>query len=190
MVKTALVIISDGVEDVEAVAPVDIMFRAGVKVTVAGLSGEPVKCAYGNTLIPNTTIDDIDSLYDAIVLPGGSQNADNLAANKKVIDLVKLHFNEGKLVAAICASPGRVLAETANIVDGKMMTGFPEYQDKIENAGGFYTDDMVTVDGNLITGIGPGAAFLFGLEIVEYLVNKQVTIDFARKWRIRREMFD
>lgn len=190
MVKKALVIISDGFEDVEAVAPVDIMNRAGVQVTVASLVDGPVKGAYGNTLVPHTTIDKIDTLYDAIVLPGGTDNAENLAKHSKVIELIHAHFAEGKLVAAICASPGRVLGEAANIIKGKMVTGFPGYQEKVEATGGFYTDELVTVDGNIITGMGPGAAILFGLEIIEYLINKQITDEFAAKWRVRREMMD
>lgn len=190
MVRKALVIISDGVEDVEAVAPVDIMYRAGVGVTIAGLVDGPVKGAYGNTFVTHTTVDQIDSLYDAIVLPGGAKNADNLAESRIVVELVQAHFAEGKLVASICASPGRVLGEAAKIIRGKKVTGYSGYREKIENAGGIYTDDLVTTDGNIITGIGPGAAILFGLEIVEYLVSKQITDEFARKWRIRREMFD
>lgn len=186
MAKRALVLISEGFEDVEAVAPVDILTRAGVEVTIAGLAEGAVKGAYGNTVLAHTTINKIDDLYDAIVLPGGSKNADNLAENKKVIELVKKHFEAGMLVAAICASPGRVLAEEAGILNSRKATGFPGYEDKIINGGGSYTDEHVTVDGNIITGMGPGAAMLFGLEIVSYLVGNEIADEFAAKWRIKR----
>ena len=186
MVKTALVIISNGVEDVEAVAPVDIMYRAGIKITIAGLTSGPVKAAYGNTIVPHITIDQVDDLYDAIVLPGGYENAINLAGNEKVLKLIHAHYAEGKLVAAICASPALVLGEAAGLIRGKRVTGFPGTQEIIENTGGEYTDELITVDGNIITGMGPGTAILFGLEIVEYLISKQVTDELVAKLRVRR----
>jgi 4-methyl-5(b-hydroxyethyl)-thiazole monophosphate biosynthesis len=187
MAKTALLILSEDFEDIEGVAPVDILTRAGVEVTIAALKKGPVRVAYGNTIVPHTTIDNINMLYDAVILPGGSKNADNLAENPAVIELIKKHNEAGMLVAAICASPGRVLAETAGILKGKKATGFPDYAAKITAGGGIYTDDSVTVDGNIITGMGPGAAILFSLEIVEYLVSKQITDEFAARWRVKRE---
>jgi 4-methyl-5(b-hydroxyethyl)-thiazole monophosphate biosynthesis len=186
MAKRALIIISEGFEDIEGIAPVDILYRAGVEVTVAGLRDGPVKAAYGNTVFTHTTVDNIEGLYDAIILPGGAKNADNLASNARVIELIKQHHESGKLVAAICASSGRVLAEEARILDGKKATGFPGYKDKIADGGATYTDEPVTVDGNLITGMGPGAAMLFGLQICEYLVSKEIADELAEKWRIKR----
>jgi 4-methyl-5(b-hydroxyethyl)-thiazole monophosphate biosynthesis len=186
MNKKALIILAEGVEDIEAVTPVDVLTRAGVDVTIAGISGGPVKAAYGNILMTHISIDKISSLFDAIILPGGLPNAQKLAVHPKVVELVKKHFKAGKLVAAICASPGLVLAEAANILKGKKATGFPDFNDKLEAGGAIITDQPVTADGNIITGMGPGAALLFGLMLVEYLVDKKTADSFAKKWRISR----
>lgn len=185
MAKTALIIIADGVEDMEAVAAIDVLTRAGVEVAVAGLKPGPVKAAYGTTVVPETSIDQIESLYDAIVLPGGWDNAESLAADPKVIALIHRHYDEGKLVAAICASPAMVLAEAAGILKGKRATGFPGLTDRLTAGGANFTDQAVTEDGNIITGLGPGAALPFALRVAKYLVGDKIPSELADRWRIR-----
>jgi 4-methyl-5(b-hydroxyethyl)-thiazole monophosphate biosynthesis len=187
MKKKVLVVLADGFEDIEAVTPIDMLTRAGVEVTIAGLKGGPVKAAYGTTIVPHTTIEQINGLYDGIVLPGGADNAESLAAHPKVIDLVRKHHEAGKLVGAICASPGQVLAEAAGILRAKNATGapLPEYNERLAAGGAQLTDQPVTVDGNIVTAMGPGAALQFGLTLAEYLTDRATVDGFAKKWRVK-----
>lgn len=182
--KRALVLLAEGFEDIEAVTPVDILTRAGVDVTVASLEKGPVKGAYGNTIIADTTLEKIEGLYDCLILPGGLKNAQILASHDEVIELVKSHFDAGKLVAAICAAPAFVLAEAAGILAGRKAASDPNFSDILESGGAEFTDKAVTVDGNIITGMGPGAALPFALKLAEYLAGEETVRALAEKWRI------
>ena len=186
MSKKAVVILTEGFEDMEAVVPIDIMTRAGIEVTIASPGEGPVRAAYGTTIMPTTTIDRVTDLYDAIVFPGGGRNAQSLAADRRVVDIARRHYGAGELVAAICASSGCVLAEAAEILKGKRATGDPGFNDKLAAGGAIITDELVTIDGNIITGMGPGAAMLFGLQIAEYLCGKEAAEVLARRWRVER----
>ncbi len=120
MPKSALVILAEGFEDIEAVAPIDVLTRAGIAVTVAGITPGPVKAAYGTTILPTCDFDKArTSEYDALVFPGAVGNAEALAADFRVVELIRRYNTLGKLVAAICASPSHVLGEAAGILKGK-----------------------------------------------------------------------
>jgi 4-methyl-5(b-hydroxyethyl)-thiazole monophosphate biosynthesis len=188
MDKHVLVVLSDGFEDIEAVAPIDILNRAGVKVTVASLNPGPVQAAYGTTIIPHTTVDEVtERVFDGIVLPGGARNAESLAANRQVIDLIHRHCESGKLVAAICASPGLVLAEAAGVLGGRRASSAKGFESKLTAHGATCTGLPVTCDGNFVTASGPGAALLFGLQLVEYLIGKHAADELAVRWQIVRQ---
>ncbi len=184
--KTALVVLSAGFEDIEAVAPIDILTRSGVKVTIAAINPGQVAAAYGSILVPHTTLDTIHDLCDAVVLPGGLANAETLAASRRLVDLVKQHHTAGKLVAAICASPALVLGEAAGLLKGKRATGAPGFYDRLAACGADVTRAHVTIDGNIITGMGPGSAIAFGLQIAEYLVGREIPDELADRWQISR----
>lgn len=186
MSKRALVVLAEGFEDIEAVAPIDVLTRSGVEVTVASLTPGPVKAAYGLSLQPTTTVETINATYDAIMFPGGRKNAQALAASTKAIELAKKHAAEGKIVAAICAAPSHVLGEAAGLLKGKRATGDPSFNDKLAASGATVTNENVTQDGQFITGMGPGAAMLFALQLAENLVGKETADSFAAKWRINR----
>ncbi len=186
MKKKALLVLSDGFEDIEGIAIIDILNRVQVDLTIANLIPGTIKGAYGTTIIPDTDLNSVKGQYDAIIFPGGRKNAENLAFSEKVIELTKKNYFEGKLVAAICASPGHVLAEAANILTGKRATGDPVFNDKLARGGAIITDELVTQDGNIITGMGPGAALQFALKIAEYLVGGETPDSFAAKWRLKR----
>lgn len=186
MSKKALIVMADGFEDIEAVAPIDVLNRAGVEVVLAGLQNRPIEAAYGITLVPHTSIDEIDGLYDCVIFPGGRKNAESLAASDRVIEIARKHFDSGKLVAAICAAPSHVLAEAAGILKGRRATGDPGFNDRLAAAGAIVTNEQVTVDGDIITGRGPGAAMLFALMLTEKLAGKEIADQFAGKWSISR----
>lgn len=177
--------LAEGFEDVEAVSPIDVLNRVGVEVTVASLTSGSVNGAYGNTVVPDLTVAEVgQTMYDGIVLPGGVYNANSLAGSAEVLEIVRKHSEAGKLVAAICASPGTVLAEAAGILNGHRSTSAPGFEDKVRAGGAEFTDEEVTVDGHLITARGPGAALRFGLKLAEYLVGREEPEKLARLWRI------
>ncbi len=163
----ALLILADGFEEIEAMAPIDILRRAGVDVTVAGLSGPAVKSARGVLVTADLRLDQADGVFDALVLPGGGVGARNLAASGLVKTLVLAHFRKGKWVCAICASPVLVLFPTG-ILEAKSATCFKGMESGF-NSGVKYSDQAVVVDGNVITSQGPGTAVEFALTIVEKL---------------------
>ena len=99
-----LVPLAQGCEELEAITITDLLVRAGIDVTTAGLDSQPVKASRGTTLIPDTTIEAVSNeLFDLIVLPGGLPGADHLRDNQHVQALLKSHAVEGKYIGAICA---------------------------------------------------------------------------------------
>jgi protein deglycase len=184
MKKKILLILTHGCEDMETVAPLDILNRAGVEVTIASLEKGSVNAAYGTKIVPHTTLDEVQGEFDGIVLPGGLENAKNLAANAKVIELVNQYHKEGKLVAAICASPAHVLASQTSILKGIPATCSPGFEDILRSGGAIVTGERVTCHENIITGMGPGAALEFGLKVATYLVGDEIPNQLRAKWRI------
>lgn len=165
----------------------DVLNRAGVEVTVASLSAGPVKAAYGTTILPHKIIDQIsDGLYDGLIFPGGRRNAQALAAHPQVKEIALRHYAAARMIAAICAAPSHVLGEGCDLLRGKRATGDPSFNDKLTASGAIITDQLVTVDGTIVTGMGPGAAMPFALQVTEYLAGKQIADEFATKWRIAR----
>jgi 4-methyl-5(b-hydroxyethyl)-thiazole monophosphate biosynthesis len=107
--KTALVILAEGFEEIEAIAPIDVLRRAGVRVTIAGVMNLQVKSSRNIGVQADVLLKDVTELPDAVILPGGLPGATNLAKSKEVAELVKKMNLAGKLVAAICAAPAAVL---------------------------------------------------------------------------------
>ncbi|MBI4394885.1 MAG: DJ-1/PfpI family protein [Candidatus Omnitrophica bacterium] len=169
MVKKVLVILAEGFEEIEAITPVDVLRRAGVEVTLAGLSARTVSGAHGVKFQADVTLDEYRDLPDAIILPGGMPGAQNLAESKKVAELIKKMNAQKKVVGAICAAPALALAPTG-ILDGKRATCYPGFEKNFSSAITF-SKDRVVRDGNIITSRGPGSALEFALELVEQLVG-------------------
>ena len=162
--------LADGFEEIEAMAIIDVLRRAGIDVTVAGLHGGLIESARRVKVAPDTTIDTIAvDDFDMIVLPGGQPGSDNLNASERVRTLIRDFNGKGKLTAAICAAP-YVLA-AAGVLEGKKATSFPSYSGKL--AGAIYQEKTVVEDGKIMTSRGPGTAICFALVIVERLVGKE-----------------
>lgn len=175
MVKV-VILLAPGFEPLEATAPADILRRCGAQVIFAAVGSRTlyVEGCHGITVHADKNFNEIDgSLFDAIVCPGGLPGATNLANDVKVVESIKNHFKNNKVVAAICASPGAVLADACKIVRGKRACGYPGFDDKITENGGTKVEDKVCVDGKLITSRGPGTSVLFGLAIGEALFGKE-----------------
>lgn len=183
MPKTALVILAEGFEEVEAIAPVDVLRRAGVRVILAGVNSLTVKSSRGIGVQADALLKDIKDLPDAVILPGGLPGAVNLAKSGEVAALVKKMNSAGKLVAAICAAPAAVLAPLG-ILDGKKATCYPgceaDFSNKI-----VHSKDRVALDGNIITSQGPGTALEFAFAIAARLVGKDMADDVRGKMLVK-----
>jgi 4-methyl-5(b-hydroxyethyl)-thiazole monophosphate biosynthesis len=167
--KTALVLFADGSEELEAITVVNILRRAGISVTLSGLSAGPLRGSRGVMLMPDRTIDDVlHDDFDMIVLPGGQPGTNNLKADVRVLGLLKRMAQQGKYVTAICAAPA-VLA-TAGLLDGKQATSYPGALDPFQNVKQQHT--AIVEDGKFITSRGPGTAMDFALNLAERLVGQ------------------
>jgi 4-methyl-5(b-hydroxyethyl)-thiazole monophosphate biosynthesis len=165
-----VILLAEGFEEVEAVAIIDVLRRAEIDVTSAGLHEGPVTSARKIIVLPDTVIDKIRTEdFDMVVLPGGQPGADNLNNDARVRTLLSEFHKKGKLTGAICAAP-YVLAN-AGILEGKHATSYPTYKDKLGNV--MYEEKTVVEDGNVMTSRGPGTALCFGLSIVAKLVGKE-----------------
>jgi len=166
-----IVPLADGFEEIEAATIIDLLRRAGIEVTVAGVAGTAVRGAHGLGFAADATLDAAARAdYDMVVLPGGEPGATVLRDDPRVIALVQRHAAAGRRVAAICAAP-KVLA-AAGLLDGRIATSYPGYLDETPAAGMRYTAEPVVVDGKIVTSRGPGTAMDFALALIEQLLGK------------------
>ena len=157
--KTVALIATDFVEEPELVKPRDQLREAGATVLVYSPEGEPIQAAEGD-VNPTRKIDvdgslgDVDvSAIDALVVPGGTVNADHLRMDGDAQKLVQQAAEQGKTLASICHGPW--LLVSAGVVGGRRLTSWPSLGDDIRNAGGEWVDEEVVVDGDLITSRKP-----------------------------------
>ncbi len=170
MKKKALIVLADGFEEVEALVPADILRRAEVDVTIAGLGKDLVTSSHGVKIKTDMILADYDSLPDAIIFPGGMPGAENLASSPEVKNFILKMNSKGKLIAAICAAPALVLAPTG-VLSGRKATCYPGTEKNFSTDIKF-TKEKVVQDANIITSQGPGTTFAFGLKIAENLIGK------------------
>lgn len=165
MKKTSYLFLAPGFEEIEAVAPVDVMRRAGMEVhTVAVTSGnDAVTGAHGVTYVADMNIDSLPQMPDAewLILPGGMPGAVNLLECGKLADMLREFPGN---IAAICASPSVVLG-SLGLLEGKRATCYPGMEEYAKGA--TFTGAHVERDGRFITGQGPAWAVAFGAAIVE-----------------------
>jgi 4-methyl-5(b-hydroxyethyl)-thiazole monophosphate biosynthesis len=163
-----LVPLAQGCEELEAVTITDLLVRAGIDVTTAGLDDQPVTASRGTTIIPDTSIDAVlDQTFDLIVLPGGLPGADHLKDNENVLALLKTHADSGKYIGAICAAPKAVAA--AGLLEGKRATAYPGVLEALGNEKIDVKDTPIEIDGKIVTSRGPGTAMDFALTLIELL---------------------
>ena len=164
-----LVPLAEGFEEIEFSTIVDILRRAGMEVTVAGLKEGAISGAHSVRVTPDTLIDKVSADdFDVIVLPGGNPGYVNLGKSEKVLKLVREMHDRNKYVTAICAAPS-VLAK-AGVIQGKRVTIFPGMEDAL--TGAQYSKDRVVIDGRIITSQGPGTAMEFAIKLVEVLAGR------------------
>ncbi|OGV60385.1 MAG: hypothetical protein A2X45_18595 [Lentisphaerae bacterium GWF2_50_93] len=158
-------LLADGFEEIEAITPIDVLRRLEFNVVVAGLR-KNVQGSHGIKIEADCLVTDInESELDAVVLPGGMPGATYLRDCPHVIELVIRMNSRKAVVAAICAAP--IALKKAGVIEGKTVTSHPSV--KTELAGAIHTGRLTEVDGNIITGKGPGAAYEFAVRIATAL---------------------
>ena len=167
--KKAAIFLADGFEEMEAIAPIDILRRAGIEVDTVSINSDlKVIGAHGVKLETDINIKDVNvDLYDAVICPGGLPGSTNLRDNDKVISIIKEANSNGKLIAAICAAP--IVLDAAGVLDVNYTT-YPTVEKGIKS-GTYQTDKKVVLDKNIITSAGPSTATDFAIEIVRYLLD-------------------
>ncbi|GMB10399.1 MAG: DJ-1/PfpI family protein [Candidatus Improbicoccus devescovinae] len=167
------VFLADGFEDLEAIAPIDILKRAKFDVKTVGVSVKNVQSCMGTKLEADISIDEIlfENLenLELIVLPGGSPGAENLGANTKVCDIIKHCVTHKILIGAICAAP--VILGKLNFLENIEACCFPGCEKYLKNAK--LSEDYVCNDNKIITARGPGVANEFAFELVAELKGKK-----------------
>lgn len=170
---------ADGVEEVEALATLDVIRRASLDITTVGIKNKTVTGPHGITFFADITIDEFEAGHEeceCVILPGGGVGTETLANNKTVCDFVKEVDSEGGVVAAICAAPS-VLGRLG-ILNGKRAICYPGFEKYLTGAEVF--PSKVVHDGNIITARGMGCAVLFGLEIVAALCGRDLSDDIGK----------
>lgn len=165
--QTSYIFLAPGFEEIEALATVDAMRRAGMEVVEVAVSDtKNVTGATGQTVVADFLISEIDPTdAEWIIIPGGQPGADNLHASQRVNEIIKNQFERGGRIASICAGPAVVVAPTG-ILKGKKATCYPGLGGMIEDGGGTYLKEEVVVDGNIITSEGPGTTLQFAKAII------------------------
>ncbi|WP_456448571.1 DJ-1 family glyoxalase III [Thiolapillus sp.] len=167
-----LIPLAQGCEELEAVTIIDLLRRAGVDVTTAGLEQGPVTCSRGVVLMPDTILEKVlDNDFDMVVLPGGLPGADHLNEDPRIIALLQQMAEKQKYTAAICAAP-KVLAN-AGLLQGRQATAYPGVLDALTLPDTQRRDAPVVVDGKIITSRGPGTAMDFALKLIELLAGPE-----------------
>ena len=158
------VVLAPGFEEIEALAPVDVLRRADIQVDIIGFDKE-VAGAHNIVVKADKVLDESLGDYDMIVLPGGLPGATNLRDNEIVIDALKKVAASGGYTTAICAAP--IVLDRAGLLKDKKFTNYPGFEKEISS--GSYQDALVVVDGKVVTGRGPGVALDFSYELLEIL---------------------
>lgn len=206
--KKAIVFLADGFEEVEAITVIDYLRRAGVDVKTVAIPTATIKKtdivngSHNISVIADCDFNQFKESYknelpDLVYVPGGMPGSTNVGNCNDVLDFIKLCFINGKYISAICAAPAVVLAKTG-VLKGKKWTCYPGMDVGIEKYCSCGEDLNVTlensehikevpfvVDGNVITGRGPGTAEQFAMELVKLLVGSEVC-DSIKKGSIQR----
>jgi len=171
------VFLAEGFEEIEALAPVDVLRRGGIEVKTVGVTGKTVTGAHGIAVSADITVDQITlEGLDGIVLPGGRPGTLNLEANERLCELVRQADRKQLLIGAICAAPS-VLGHLG-VLNGKRATCFPGFEKEL--AGATVCDGQVVCDGNIITAKGAGAALDFAFALLCFLTDKQTADDMSK----------
>ena len=175
-------LLGTGFEETEAIAPLDLLRRAGVEVQTVGLNGKVIYGSHGIGVEADMEIGEMDlTKLEMIILPGGLGGVTSIRAGQAAMDAVRFAYEHDKYTAAICAGP-TVLADLG-IVDGRKATCYPGCEAGMGSA--IMVESAAVTDGKLITGTSAGCAVPFGLALIAALKGQEEADRIARQIVIR-----
>ena len=153
-----LIVATDGFEEWELFGPREILTRRGAEVMLASPRLDPIQATVhddpGKTIRPDLTVEQASADdFDALILPGGVRNPDQLRTNPDVIQLIQAFDRQGKPIAAICHGPW--LLVEADLVRDRRVTSWPSIRTDLRNAGGNVVDAAAVTEGNIVTSRNP-----------------------------------
>lgn len=162
---------AEGFEELEAMAVIDILRRAGITVVTAGAQGSIVTGSHNVRMYTDDRLMDMDiGKFDAIVLLGGSPGYQNLMRSERLVRAVEDFGKAGKLVAAICGAP--LILQKAGLLKERRATAYPGMERSFDKP----RSEKVVVDGNIVTSQAPGTAVEFALKLVELLAGREAAL--------------
>ena len=167
-----LIVATDGFEEWELFGPRQILQQRGADVVLASLTRDPIQATIhddpGKTIRPDLTVDDANAEnFDALILPGGVRNPDQLRLHGNVIALIRAFAEQGKPVAAICHGPW--LLVEADLLRGRTATSWPSIRTDLRNAGANVVDEAAVTDGNIVTSRKPDDVEAFTKALIELI---------------------
>ena len=176
-------LLGTGFEETEAIAPLDLLRRAGVEVLTVGVNGKTVYGGHNIGIEADILLCEMDlTQLEMIILPGGLGGVASVRASKEAMDALAFAWENGKFVAAICAGP-TVLADLG-ITAGKQATCYPGCEKNMGSAE-VHADVPCVQDGKLITGASAGCAIPFGLQLISALKGEAAASAIAQQIVIR-----
>ncbi|MBQ8639163.1 MAG: DJ-1/PfpI family protein [Lachnospiraceae bacterium] len=162
---------ADGCEEIEALAVVDLLRRAGLETVMVSIHEKEYTTGAHDIVIRNDTMLSAiaPTADDLLFLPGGGVGTKNLKACEKLSEMLKTHAAAGGRLAAICAAPSAL--GVLGLLEGKRATSYPGFEDQLKGA--VYCTDPVVTDGSITTSRGMGTAILLGLELVSLLKDEE-----------------
>lgn len=168
--KTVAILVANGFEQLELTDPRDALEQAGAETHIVSPEEGTVRGWTDNDWADELDVDVLlanarESEYDALLLPGGQMNPDNLRTNTDAVAFVRAFFNAHKPVAAICHGPW--LLVEAGVVEGRRLTSYPSIRTDLINAGAEWVDEQVVVDEGLVTSRNPNDLPAFNKKLIE-----------------------
>lgn len=163
--------LAEGSEEVECLACVDVLRRAGIDTRLVALGDDrTVNGSHNIPIVCDACLDEVDlEAADVLFIPGGLPGTTNMAADRRLCDALVKQAESGKRVAAICAAPS--VLGGLGLLEGKKATCYPGFEDKLRGA--TYTHEGVVTDGNVTTARGLGYALDLGIELVRLLIGEK-----------------
>jgi 4-methyl-5(b-hydroxyethyl)-thiazole monophosphate biosynthesis len=172
------VLLAEGFEEIEALAPVDILRRGGVEVRTVGITGKTVCGSHGIPVIADILPSEVADDMEMLVFPGGLPGSDHLHASAESDRLIAMAKKKGAHIAAICAAP--YLLGLRGLLEGKRATSYPDEKFRSRLLGADACDERVVTDGLITTGMGMGAAQEFGLRLLALLAGEETAERIAK----------
>ena len=171
-----------GFEETEAIAPLDLLRRAGVEIATVGLNGKVIYGGHGIGVETDLEIGQLDlTNMEMVILPGGLGGVASIKGCPAAMDAIRFAYENGKFVAAICAGP--TILANLGITDGKHATCYPGCEEQMGNT--IMEDAAAVTDGKIITGTSAGCAIPFGLQLIAALKGQEAADTIAKQIVIR-----